>query len=267
MTEGAPFDHDLKLARAAYHLKQLHTQIVEWRRQHRLVYRIQGDLNKGDELVVLASGENPGHDPLGLIVGDSIHNMRASLDLLAFALLRANHVAMSTPVPETLIKRSSFPIFNDPREFADRRETLIGGIDRRAQSTVESLQPYQKSGTSDPLWLLHVLDIVNKHRLLNLVYSVVGHLGYENPINVDFSVMNVEWTNQPVSDDTPVARITGLKPRDPQATTHLEVRPDYYLALAEGDTIVTPNSVGVLLTTIHAYIHDEVFPRFVDHLQ
>lgn len=125
MTEGAPFDHDLKLARAAYHLKQLHTQIVEWRRQHRLVYRIQGDLNKGDELVVLASGENPGHDPLGLIVGDSIHNMRASLDLLAFALLRANHVAMSTPVPETLIKRSSFPIFNDPREFADRRETLI----------------------------------------------------------------------------------------------------------------------------------------------
>lgn len=260
------FDHSLKLARAAYHLKQLHTQIVEWRDQHQLVYRIEGDLNKGEELVVLASGENPGHDPLALIVGDCIHNMRASLDLLAFALLRANHVAMSKSVPEKLVRRSSFPIFDDPNEFANRREILIGGIDSRAQTVVESLQPYQNSGTSDSLWLLHTLDIVNKHRLLNLVYSVVGHLGYEKPINVDFSVMDVEWTNQPVTDDTPVARITGLKSRDPQGPTHLEVRPDYYLALAEGDTIVTPNSVGVLLSTIYAYIDDEVFPRFVDYL-
>src|SRR4029077_3269305 len=124
----------------------------------------------------------------------------------------------------------------------------------RAQLVVESLQPYQKAGASDALFLLHTLDIINKHRLLNLVYSVVGHLGYEKPINVDFSTMRVEWTNQPVSDDTPVALITGLKPRDPQATAHLEVRPDYYLALAEGDTIVAPHSVGVLLTSIHAYI-------------
>ena len=69
-----------------------------------------------------------------------------------------------------------------------------------------------------------------------------------------------------MTDDTPVARITGLKPRDPQATTHLEVRPDYYLALAEGDTIITPYSVGVLLTTIHAYIRDDVFSRFVAYM-
>jgi len=266
VTVSAPFDHDLKLARTAYHLNQLHTQIVEWRRHHRLVYRIEGDLNKGEKLVVLASGENPGHDPMALIVGDCIHNMRASLDLLAFALLRANHMAMPTPVPEKLTKRSSFPIFNDPRDYADKRETLIGGIDPRAQQVVESLQPYKKGGASDALFLLHTLDIINKHRLLNLVYSVVGHLGYEKPINVDFNTMRVEWTNQPVSNDTPVALITGLKPRDPQVTAHLEVRPDYYLALAEGDTIVVPHSVGVLLATIHAYIHNDVFPHFVDYL-
>src|SRR5260370_13993420 len=111
---GTVFDHDLKLSRAAYHLEQLPSQIVAWRRQHQLAYRIQGDLNKGEELVVLASGENPGHDPLALIVGDCIHNMRASLNLLAFALLRANHVAMSTRVPVNLENRATFPTYNLP---------------------------------------------------------------------------------------------------------------------------------------------------------
>ncbi len=45
------------------------------------------------------------------------------------------------------------------------------------------------------------------------------------------------------------------------------MEPDYYLALAEGDTIVEPRPVAPLLASIATFIQHNVFPLFGDYLR
>jgi hypothetical protein len=222
-----------------------------------------------DVIVVLATGESPGSDPLGLIAGDCIHNLRASLDLLAYALLEANFRVKGDAVQERVAKLSEFPIFNDPKKYLEKRKSLIGGLSDAAQKAIDELQPFQTSGANHPLWLLRSLDNINKHRLLNVIYPVVGHLDFEanEGHNVDFSANKVEWTDEPVGVDTPVARITGLKPRDPRRKSALAIRPDYYLVLAEGRRVVDPRSAPLLLSSLYSHIQDNVFGRLVEFLE
>lgn len=255
-----PFDHELKLRRASKHMRMFRLMSATWRRRHPLHFRTQGAV--GDEvIVVLATGESPGSDPLGLIAGDCIHNLRASLDLLAYALLEANYRVKGESVPESLARLSEFPIFNDARKYLERRQGLIGGLANGAQEAIDELQPFQTSGANHPLWLLRSLDNINKHRLLNVIYPVVGHLDFEahEGHNVDFAANRVEWTDEPVGVDTPVARVAGLKPRDPRHKSSVVIRPDYYLVLAEGRRVVDPRSALVLFSSIYSYIRDDVF--------
>ena len=239
-----------------------------WRRRHPLHFRAQGDV--GDEvIVVLATGESPGSDPLGLVAGDCIHNLRASLDLLAYALLEANYRVKGDSVSERIAKLSEFPIFNDAKRYFKKRHGLIGGLADSAQEAIDELQPFQTSNEDHPLWLLRSLDNINKHRLLNVIYPVVGHLEFEahEGHNVDFSVNQVEWTDEPVGVDTPVARVTGLKPRDPRRKSSVVIRPDYYLVLAEGRRVVDPRPALRLFSSIYSYIRDDVFGRLTKFLE
>lgn len=99
----------------------------------------------------------------------------------------------------------------DPGRYPDRRQHMadgdvrVGGIDPKGQAVIDSLQPHQSVGVIHPLWMLRTLDNINKHRLLHVVYSVVGHLGHKRYSNIDYTDMKVEWTNEPVTTDTSVA--------------------------------------------------------------
>lgn len=95
-------------------------------------------------------------DEVPLILGDAIHNLRASLDLLACDLVRANNGDPSGVY---------FP-------FCQNGEDLESIIKRRkiercspdVIDLIRSIKPYK--GGNDALRAIHDLDIADKHQLL-----------------------------------------------------------------------------------------------------
>lgn len=98
-------------------------------------------------------------------VGDALHNLRSSLDHLVWQLVIANG--------KKPCRKNSFPIFDPERgtPFAEITKETLKGVHPKAVEAIEKLEPFY-----DLLWLLHRLDILDKHReILALGPAHVGH--------------------------------------------------------------------------------------------
>ena len=165
--------------------------------------------------------KQPPKNPISLLIGDALHNMRSALDTLAYALASA----FTKPLSEDIANRSDF-IFGDE----DRKGNVgvgsalfhagaakIEGWHPDAQTAVEGLQPYQrgKSFRTDPLWTLHDLDRINKHRLLHItVAQSTGTLwqinGFRNVCAMGPGL--IDTFPERVQTDTPISRIWEFTP-------------------------------------------------------
>jgi hypothetical protein len=103
---------------------------------------------------------------LGVLVGDVIQNLRASLDHVIYA------ISYSRDADAFRHDRSTeFPICDSADTFnrtSHRHE--IRGLPEEAQRIVERHQPYHNPTglTADPLWALREMSNVDKHRTINL---------------------------------------------------------------------------------------------------
>jgi hypothetical protein len=184
----------------------------------------------------------PEPPPLGvaLQLGDVVHNMRASLDHLAWRLAR---LTMKVPSRDT-----HFPIFDSPN--AGALHTQIREMPSGAQQIIEGLQPYHRGNRmqEDLLWLLNQLCIVAKHRHINVV-GVYASFEIKLPA---LTTSEIERVNEreimvtvPVRDEVE----EDLKPCLSVEITLGINEPGY--------------GRGVLvLTDIHDFIRDDIFPRF-----
>lgn len=117
-----------------------------------------------------------------VIVGDCLFNLRSALDHLALALAKKH-----TPkITAKQISSSEFPIMESAAMFKRHKERKIGCMASAAQAIIETLQPYNlaiqfadklpKNVTIDfrehPLWKLHDLNRIDKHRELTLCMGV-----------------------------------------------------------------------------------------------
>lgn len=93
---------------------------------------------------------------IALVAGDAIHNLRAALDLMYCELVRAAGNAIA---PD-----DTFPVRKSERAFEDAKPTIRNRITEDALEALSRLEPFR--GGNEPLYLLHRLDIIDKHRLL-----------------------------------------------------------------------------------------------------
>lgn len=144
----------IKIERAKKHLRDLDAQLAEFGdlEQHVLL----GDVNpatgasvKETNLRVLPA------DAIGA-AGDIAHNLRTALDHLAYQLVLANG---GTPT-----KQTGFPIFEDVTAYDRYKARKVEGMSPLAIEAIDSLKPY--GGGNEPLWRLHQLDNIDKHRML-----------------------------------------------------------------------------------------------------
>jgi hypothetical protein len=109
-----------------------------------------------------------------LRLGDVVSNYRASLDHLAWALVKRGNRAGSLSEEEE--RRVYFPIFTSPTEFSRRAPGRLPGVRRTDLAIVRRHQPYQrgKRKLAD-----HVLSVLNacsnldKHRALQTTVVTV----------------------------------------------------------------------------------------------
>jgi hypothetical protein len=96
-------------------------------------------------------------DSIGLIFGDFVHNLRASLDNLMFELLGAPAAGWVRP----------FPVCSQPEDFVKIEQSLRQQVSTKAFRIIESVQPFHAADASDPrtrLRLLHDFWNEDKHR-------------------------------------------------------------------------------------------------------
>ena len=168
-TEKARFSSaKLKVERAKGHVRELSNQIVDYLKSKPFKVVVEQDKESNNHLWTLRVK----HDIPCLyaaIIGDVIHNLRASLDLLATEL-----VAAAGKNADNVY----FPFGNDEAgldEMIKKRH-----IDRAGEKVVEivkSLKPFK--GGNILLRALHDLDITDKHKSLIPVAHYAGIKGFQ----------------------------------------------------------------------------------------
>ena len=96
-----------------------------------------------------------------LLVGDFAHNLRSVLDHIVYSLV----VEATGAIPKS--NTIQWPVLISPNKKKFRKQTK--GVPDAAAAIIDSHQPYHATASGSapkehPLWQLHILDIVDKHR-------------------------------------------------------------------------------------------------------
>lgn len=111
----------------------------------------------GEFTVWLTVDEAP--DDIGLLLGDSLHNLRSALDCMVAAMARRRGGDDS---------ETQFPICDDPSDFTNRyRNRRLRALSTAEIDFLEGIQPYSQGLRAiHPLCYLRDMSNVDKHRLI-----------------------------------------------------------------------------------------------------
>lgn len=154
----------LKLARAQRHVEDLRSAIQAHFQSN--PYRINKREDPTGDLVYTVEILEQLPPDLGAVVGDAVHNIRSVLELLTWQLVRANGGHPN--------KDTSFPICRTQASFDQTAQRCLAGASIRAVRFVKRLKPWP--GGNETLVQLHMLDIVDKHRVILVVGSAYRHV-------------------------------------------------------------------------------------------
>jgi len=186
-------------------------------------------------------------------LGDAVHNMRAALDYIVSYLWAC---AGCPPMKS----KTAFPVFLDRPDFKESGRRQIAGLPARAQAIIQGLQPYKREKISDKLWILHKLDIIDKHRMINLTgYSLLDTAFFNLEGTATVRILSSEVFPGPFEQDTVLAKavveIIGDGPGE------MDVHHDFPAGVAFDQAGPAPGLLVVeTLREILDYIRTEVIP-------
>jgi hypothetical protein len=178
------------------------------------------------------------------LVGSFAYSLRSALDNLAWALAI------------TRDERTIFPIFlEESTEFTNR----LGRLREDVREETKAVQPYNRASGqhSHPLWVLHRLNIVDKHRAIAVGRTkLVIPTGLESP---KFAVFDgaIRFDKGGVEFELPM---TANQPEDFQP----ELRAEISFDISEPPWF-PPHPYRVThagLAEIYNFVADDVLPRF-----
>jgi hypothetical protein len=172
---------------------------------------------------------------LSLAAGEAIHQLRCSLDHLAWQLVEANG--------EFPGKHTYFPICSTLARYKSESIAKIRGMHVGATMLIDALKPYR--GGNDDLWKLNELDNVNKRRQLPLVAFLVRDALVPRLVSAASVRVNIPhheaWGDRfpMVKDGTAAMRVIGDHPDD--ADKELDI--DFDIAfgvsqIVEGEPVI-----------------------------
>jgi hypothetical protein len=106
----------------------------------------------------------------GVIAGEIVHHLRSALDLLAWQLVLDNG-----GTPKTGGGGTMFPIVRSPEDFESFGRGKVQGASEAVVVSIGNIQPYTRGHEieEDLLYILHQLDIRDKHQVLSPAVGVV----------------------------------------------------------------------------------------------
>jgi hypothetical protein len=179
--ESAPFHGaKLKVKRADKHIRELLSVLNSFGKKGGYRTWSQDDPKTGEGMIGFTMTEKVSDD-LSVMVGDVVHNLRASLDLMIYAMMK---LFGQTPNDYT-----RFPFRKTRKEVkAAIKGGTIKGFPAAIKTLIVTVKPYK--GRNNPLYTLHTLDIVDKHHNLvatrvfaGLTVKTVGEAGTRYYVN------------------------------------------------------------------------------------
>jgi hypothetical protein len=154
-----------KIDRAHYHFDQIKAalKVVLGSEPETKSVAFQVD-NERQQLVSTFPKAPPLDPALPLMIGDCVHSFRSALDHLVYQL------ALKNGASAEFAERTSFPICPTDAEFKKRvKKSVEPFISAPALAEIKDSQPYSAYDVppeESDIWVLHKLDIIDKHRLL-----------------------------------------------------------------------------------------------------
>ena len=159
-----------KLDRADEHIGRLYDAVQVWIRQKPYSFTEHDNADKTERILRLKIHQPPDVLSWGVQVGDAIHNLRSSLDLIAWQAAGGDAGA-----PDW----TEFPIFRDKTLYLKTGRggglNKISGVkDASHRALFKGCQPWQnpKGHDTDALWMLHEFDRIDKHRVVTPILTV-----------------------------------------------------------------------------------------------
>lgn len=171
--------------------------------------------------------EQPPLEKWASIAGECVHALRSALDHTAFELVRAVN-------PDAIY--SEFPICKDKtgkNGWDGNGKRKLPGVSVDVLAMVNLVQPYNRRRQFDPLWQVHMLDIIDKHRHLNFVSPLLRRAHFI----AEGGTVDTEVFAGPFKDGTPVARFTTT----PEQNSNMRVQTEFAFDIAFGEGEVLTN--------------------------
>jgi hypothetical protein len=255
------FHHERRLQRALYHLDSLETKANAWLEKRPYRDWSEPDVDSSKKVIWVEVLDTPPPE-LSLIIGDCLHNLRCALDNLVLELAIA---FKGGPVSSKIESASAFPIFveENPSEF----DNMLRGIDPRAKTIIEGLQPYTRTdrpAKTDPLWWLNKLNNMDKHRLPHVVFFTPQSLGLI--ASGDYVLDEIELMRWgPVENSAPIARYPAFDSTGAEMQVYLQ--PAFSVSFGERVPKEIPRlPVATVLGDIHRRIVRKVLPPLKEFL-
>lgn len=255
--------YEAKLKWAQVHLETLYASVDEFIRQKPYKFTDDYDANTREYRVrVERTKDFPSEWPLWL--GDALYNLRSSLDHIVYAIARKadssiDHTSVEFPIVRT---------FDDFEGNKARNIQVAKGVRAlmrvpipvAAMDAIRDLQPYQGRYGDDgshthPLWRLHHLNRVDKHRHFLLHGTRALSMSVSNPPHLNITEFGI---GVPFVEGAVVFRATVDSAFDGKPDVRPHFRPT--IALAEkglGENLFIRDT----LDEIHDHIRDVVIPK------
>lgn len=232
-------DAKLKADRAQKHLEALDTELRIFFKAHPAAVTREEDRDNGLHVIRFEMAEAP--PEISLIAGDAINCTRAALDHVAWQL-----ALLTTDKPT---RDTAFPILGVGSE--SNFKSIVKDMPFTALDLIESFQPYTDGNAykDNPLWQLHKLCIVDKHRRIPVI-GQFANFSYRAPPGVKELI-----SFQAVDDYATMSFPSSVK-------SQVEFKPLLVLGMVFGDPAVGVSIEGTRLGAIHKFVRDDVIPEF-----
>jgi hypothetical protein len=196
----------------------------------------------------------------GLLTGECAHQLRSALDCAIGDLIQ-----LGTGAPPRADLNFEFPIFGFDSKYAQKKmREKTAGVSPEVFAVIEGFQPYKRQPLDhQTLWLLHQIDIEDKHRSLHVVsggaaLAKIEHVGMTG--EAAFSI-DTRWidnpTTFPLEDGT---QIFGFFSCENNPRVEIEVNP--FIGF-ENPAVARGRNVRILLSEAFAHVND-ILSRLAD---
>ncbi|HSY47711.1 MAG TPA: hypothetical protein VLC46_02775 [Thermoanaerobaculia bacterium] len=222
----------LRVARAREHLAALKLGIDTFFNQNPYTPFYERGSEPDERLIRLRVHAQPG-PMLGILSGEVAHHLRGALDYAVGEL-----VALGTGVAPDSGRHFAFPIYAQrSRDYKSAIKKNLNGVQSSAVTVIDSVQPFQAQGGEperSSLYLLHRIDIENKHRALHVLLGGAGLLRFSHRGKTGARIVSIpaRWVDNPyvfpVEDGT--VAFSFFSSGDPES--HMDIEIDTFIGFA-----------------------------------